>query len=78
MHRETGSTRTYIIEYGFLDTKLDDVEQIKTYWKDYAEAVVEAFCVLYGKPYTKPVNTDKVMKQILIVQKELDKLKELI
>lgn len=42
MHRNTGNTESIIIEYGFLDSKGDDVNQLKTKWQDYAEAVVRA------------------------------------
>ena len=42
MHRNTGNTEPVIIEYGFLDSKGDDVNQLKTKWQDYAEAVVRA------------------------------------
>ena len=78
MHRLTGSTRTYIMEYGFVDSKLDDPQQLKERWKDYAEAVIEAFCSIYGKPYTKELNSSDISKQIEIVQMELDKLKTML
>ena len=42
MQRNTGNTESIIIEYGFLDSKGDDVNQLKTKWQDYAEAVVRA------------------------------------
>ena len=42
MQRDTGDTESITIEYGFLDSKGDDVNQIKNNWKNYAEAVVRA------------------------------------
>ena len=42
MHRNTGNTEAVIVEYGFLDSKGDDVNQLKNDWQNYAEAVVRA------------------------------------
>ena len=42
MQRNTGNTESLTIEYGFLDSKGDDVGQLKNNWKNYAEAVVRA------------------------------------
>ena len=42
MQRDTGNTESITIEYGFLDSNGDDVEQLKNNWKNYAEAVVRA------------------------------------
>ena len=42
MHRNTGNTESIIIEYGFLDSQGDDVNQLKKNWQEYAEAVVRA------------------------------------
>lgn len=53
MHRMTGSVETIIVEYGFLDSKKDDVTQLKRDWKKYAESVVEAYCKYIGHKYTK-------------------------
>ena len=54
MHRETGGVETVIIEYGFADSKRDDVEQLRAHWREYAEAVVRAFCSHIGHPYAPP------------------------
>lgn len=62
MHRETGATETVIIEYGFLDSKGDDVEQIKNNWQNYAEGVVKAFCQYIKHPYQPPKQTEKEEK----------------
>lgn len=42
MQRNTGNTEAITVEYGFLDSKGDDVNQLKNNWKNYAEAVVRA------------------------------------
>jgi len=42
MQRNTGNTEAITVEYGFLDSPTDDVNQLKTKWRDYAEAVVRA------------------------------------
>ncbi len=60
MHRDTKPVKTYIIEYGFLDSKLDDIEQLKNNWKAYAEAVVKAVCIYYNVPYKAPKTRAKV------------------
>lgn len=54
MHRDTGSVQTVIVEYGFLDSKGDDVIQLKRDWKLYAEAVVKAYCQFAGYKYVAP------------------------
>ena len=42
MQRNTGNTESITVEYGFLDSTGDDVNQLKNNWKNYAEAVVRA------------------------------------
>ena len=42
MQRNTGNTEAITVEYGFLDSKGDDVNQLKNNWENYAEAVVRA------------------------------------
>lgn len=54
MHRDTGSVETVIVEYGFADSKQDDVQQLRVDWQKYAEAVVKAFCEFVGQAYTPP------------------------
>lgn len=54
MHRETGAAKTTIVEYGFADSKKDDVNQLLENWKVYAEAIVKAYCSFLGYSY-KPV-----------------------
>ena len=42
MQRNTGDTESVTIEYGFLDSKGDDVNQLKNNWQNLAEAAVRA------------------------------------
>ena len=42
IHRNTGVTEPVLVEYGFLDSTGDDVNQLKNNYKKYAEAVVNA------------------------------------
>lgn len=58
MHRDTPNNETVIVEYGFIDSPEDDVEQIKKYYKDYAEAVVKSVLDYKGIKYTPPLGSD--------------------
>ena len=48
IHRNTGNTEPVIVEYGFLDSSLDDVTQLKNDWPKYADAVVNALLQYIG------------------------------
>ena len=48
IHRETGKTEPIIVEYGFLDSKGDDVNQLKNNYEKYAQAVVDAVAEYIG------------------------------
>lgn len=50
--RDTPDAETIIVEYGFLDSSKDDVNQIKNNWKTLAEAVVHAVSDYIGVKYT--------------------------
>lgn len=52
MLRDTPNNESVIVEYGFLDSTKDDVEQIKNDYLKYAEAVVRAVADYKGIPYT--------------------------
>lgn len=55
IHRDTGvNTEPIIVEYGFLDSTGDDVNQLKNNYEIYAEAVVKAVMEYLGLPYTSP------------------------
>ena len=60
VHRNTGKTEPIIIEYGFLDSKGDDINQLKNNYKDYADAVVNALAEYIGIPTNN--NTYTVLK----------------
>ena len=51
VHRNTGVTEPVIVEYGFVDNA-SDASQIKSNWRDYAEAVVRAVAIYKGIPYS--------------------------
>jgi len=54
MHRNTPNNETVIVEYGFLDSPKDDIEQIKNNYEKYAEAVVRAVAEYKDIPYIAP------------------------
>lgn len=58
MHRNTGDTESVIIEYGFIDSKLDDPNQIKQNWEEYAEAAVQGVLDYIGYDYQIPTQID--------------------
>lgn len=51
LQRDTAPLQTIMVEYGFLDSPLDDVYQLKNFSNDYAEAVVKAVSEYLGVPY---------------------------
>ncbi|HPF83646.1 MAG TPA: N-acetylmuramoyl-L-alanine amidase, partial [Bacilli bacterium] len=51
IHRDTGVTEPVIVEYGFLDSSLDDVNQLKNDYIKYADAVAEAIAEYVQVPY---------------------------
>lgn len=51
IHRNTGKTQPVIVEYGFLDSTGDDVNQLKNNYEKYAEAVVKALADYTGVKY---------------------------
>lgn len=59
IQRETGVTEPITVEYGFLDSNKDDVQQLKTMYLDYAEAVVRAVMEYIKKPY-EPITGEDV------------------
>lgn len=73
MHRDTGDVDTTIIEYGFADSKKDDVQQLRESWKEYAEAAVRGFCKHIKHPYLAPnAEVDRDPNE-LVTWGELDK-----
>ena len=57
IHRDTPNNEAIIVEYGFVDSPKDDVNQIKNNYKAYAEAVVKAICDYKGIKYV-PVSSN--------------------
>lgn len=51
MQRNTGNTEVVTVEYGFLDSKSDDVNQLKNNLEKYGEAVVRAVSEYINIPY---------------------------
>lgn len=52
IHRDTGVTEPVIVEYGFLDSTGDDVNQLKNNYIEYADAVAKAIAQYVNAPYT--------------------------
>lgn len=57
IHRNTGNTEPVIVEYGFLDSSKDDVNQLKNNYRNLSEAVVRAVLEYIGYEY-QPSGTD--------------------
>ena len=55
MQRDTPNNETVTVEYGFIDSPKDDVEQIKNNYENYAEAVIRAVLDYKNLPYKAPV-----------------------
>ncbi len=51
--RDTPNNESLIVEYGFADSKGDDVNILKNNWQDLAEGVVRALASYIGVPYIK-------------------------
>lgn len=64
MQRETNPTQAITVEYGFLDSTGDDVNQLKNFSNDYAEAVVRAVLKYLDLPYSPPITAN-----VYVVQK---------
>ena len=52
IHRDTGVTEPIIVEYGFLDSSGDDVNQLKENYIEYADAVANAILNYIEAPVT--------------------------
>jgi len=58
IHRNTGNTEPVIVEYGFLDSSKDDVNQLKNNYKNLAEGVVRAILEYTGYEYQPNTDSD--------------------
>ena len=56
--RNTPNNETVIVEYGFADSKGDDVSLLKNRWQDLAEAVTKAIAEYAGYTYYAPLGSD--------------------
>ena len=61
IHRNTGRTEPVIVEYGFLDSKGDDVNQLKNY-EPLAEATVKALVEYIGQSYNPIIDDTYVVR----------------
>lgn len=83
IHRNTGNTEPIIIEYGFLDSKADDVFQLKNNWKVLTDSVVDAILEYIGGNNITSSNTyviqsgDSLWSIAKKFNTTVDKLKEL-
>ena len=59
IHRNTGNTEAIIVEYGFLDSTLDDPDQLKNDYRTLTQAVVDAILEYIGYSQDKNVYTVK-------------------
>lgn len=62
IHRNTGKTQPIIVEYGFLDSTGDDVNQLKNDWPELTDAVVNAVVNYIGGTYSPSVGTYYTVK----------------
>ena len=63
MLRDTPNNESVIVEYGFIDSTGDDVEQIKNNYENYAEAVVKAVAEYKEIPYTSKSSNTYIVKK---------------
>lgn len=55
--RDTSPDESILMEYAFLDSTKDDVNQIKNNYEGLAEAMVKSIAEYIGVKYTPPINT---------------------
>ena len=58
IHRNTGNTEPVIVEYGFLDSSKDDVNQLKNNYRNLAEGVVRAVLEYTGYENVPNIESD--------------------
>lgn len=58
MQRNTPNNETITVEYGFIDSPKDDIEQIEKNYKNYVEAVIRALADYKEFKYTPPLGSD--------------------
>lgn len=72
IHRNTGNTEAIIVEYGFLDSTLDDPEQLKNDYRTLTQAVVDAVLEYIGYSQDKNVYTVKSGDSLWAIAKRYD------
>lgn len=58
IHRETGKLEPVLVEYGFIDSKKDDINQLKNNIESYGDAVIESVLDYIGYKPIDNVNND--------------------
>lgn len=58
IQRDTGNLQSVLVEYGFLDSKGDDIEILKTKNLDLVEGVVKAIADYIGVTYIPPIGSN--------------------
>ena len=66
--RDTANNESILMEYGFVDSTKDDVNQIKNNYEKLTEAVVKSICEYFGVTYKKP-SASNLNNNYYIVQK---------
>lgn len=73
IHRDTGITEPVIVEYGFLDSSSDDIEQLKRNYSAYARAVARAIAQYAGIEYSSDgIYTVKAGDSLWSISKKLN------
>ena len=73
IHRDTGITEPVIVEYGFLDSSFDDIEQLKRNYSAYARAVARAIAQYAGIEYSSDgIYTVKAGDSLWSISKKLN------
>ena len=73
IHRDTGITEPVIVEYGFLDSSFDDIEQLKRNYSTYARAVARAIAQYAGIEYSSDgIYTVKAGDSLWSISKKLN------
>lgn len=64
--RDTANNESILMEYGFVDSNKDDVNQIKNNYKELAEAVVKSLAEYMGYKYTLPTDLNVDNKYVVV------------
>ena len=64
--RDTSNNESILMEYGFVDSTKDDVNQIKNNYENLAEAVVKSICEYIGVNYNNPSTNIKTNNYYIV------------